>query len=376
VGQGAPRAALLHDFYRELFERARDAIVVFSPTDETVLEVNPRACELYGLPRREFLGMSLQRITHDRARGRGKIRDVLEIGFLDTFESLHYRSDGTPMLVEITASVCRHDGELAILSINRDVTARRASEARERRMIETAAEQGRLVALGELAAGVAHDFNNILQSIQAIGGVALGRDLDPEIRRYFDDIAREGQRAARVVRQVLDFARQTESRIGLVDLRAVVQEAVDVLRNTIGRGYRIELGGTDAASWVHADSVQVQQVLTNLVLNARDALEGRPDPTIYVSVLAAVPEEDTPEGPWVALRVRDHGPGVPLEVRDRIYDPFFTTKAPGRGTGLGLSQVHGIVRQHGGHVRLRSIPGDGAEFTVLLPPAAPPAVPG
>ncbi|HEY2996686.1 MAG TPA: ATP-binding protein [Methylomirabilota bacterium] len=251
----------------------------------------------------------------------------------------------------------------AVLVI-RDVT-------REREGQQVAQRQARLAAVGQLAAGIAHDFNNILMTIVNSADLA---------QRKYDDtafghgrlaiIVEQGERAAALVRQILDFSRQSAPALETVDLAPLLEQTVALLERTLPETIRIVLAPPAGAFVVAADPNQLSQVLTNLAVNARDAmaLGGELRFRLGREQRAEADGESVPgPGAWVTLAVSDSGPGMPPEVRERIFEPFFTTKAPGSGTGLGLSQAYGIVTQHRGHIAVESRTGEGTTFTVYLP---------
>jgi PAS domain S-box-containing protein len=245
----------------------------------------------------------------------------------------------------------------------------------ERRVAEQVQQHARLAAVGELAAGVAHDFNNLLQGIAVIAE-ALGSepDLPESARTDANTIVDQASLGSRVTRQLLDFSRQSPLTRQLIDLEALLREVCPLLHRTLPSRIEfvleVELGGGRAP--VLADPALIQQMVANLVINARDAMPdggrlevwlGTVDPDTDERVLP----DEVNEGRWVEVRVRDTGCGMSREVRERVFEPFFTTKERGAGTGLGLSQVYGIVQQHDGQIVLASEPGQGTEVSVLLP---------
>ena len=233
----------------------------------------------------------------------------------------------------------------------------------------------RMDAVGRLAGGVAHEINNALQAVIGFAGFAL-RDVAPEhpARADLAEVDRAARRAATITQQLLAFGRRQLMRPETLDLNTLVQDFTPVLRQALGPGPRLVIREAAAPIAVVADRGQLEQVLLNLALNARDAMDGRGSLTVRVGRVSASPP-DVPAaaalrpGPYGVLEIIDTGHGMDAATRARVFEPFFTTKEPGSGTGLGLSVVHGIVAQSGGAVRLVSEPGFGAAFTVLLPEA-------
>jgi signal transduction histidine kinase len=242
---------------------------------------------------------------------------------------------------------------------------------REREAQKIAQQQARLASVGQLAAGIAHDFNNILMTIVNSAELAMRRQADaPFVRGRLEVVVAQGERAAMLVRQILDFSRQTPPSLETLDLGALVEQTVSLLERTLPETIRILVESGQGPFIVSADPNQLTQVLTNLAVNARDVmpLGGELRFRLGQDRREGAAEESGPgPGQWVTLSVTDTGEGMPPEVRERVFDPFFTTKAPGRGTGLGLSQAYGIVTEHQGHITVDSRPGEGTTFTLYLP---------
>ncbi len=245
----------------------------------------------------------------------------------------------------------------------RDVTSVRAAQARAQR-------QDRLATVGRSAAGITHDFNNILQAImmavQMLHVKAPGKETELIINQC--------RRAGDMVSRLLDFSRDTPHRPANVDLRRVTEEGVLMIAGTLPASVRLALSLPKQALWCQADATQIQRVVQNLVVNARDAMSKKGG-TLEVR-LRGMPARELPpaastEACWLQLQVSDQGPGIPPAVRDRVFDPFFTTKKPGVGTGLGLVQVQGIVEQHGGHVTIET-DASGTTFSIFLQASDPP----
>ncbi len=272
-----------------------------------------------------------------------------------------------------TQPIGREEGPEGWILQIRDVTWER--EVRQR--MET---QERLAALGQMAAGIAHDFNNLLQSLIASGELLL-MEASPEMPEWATDqlrsIQRQAERTARTIRQLLDFGRQTVSRRQRLDLGALVDDIVRLLRRTMPENIEIRWKRGEKPLVVYADFSQMEQVLTNLLINARDAMPEGGTITISLSEVTFGPGQRPPfsemgGGPWAVLTVEDSGTGIPPDILPRIFEPFFTTKVPGRGTGLGLAQVYGIIRQHEGFIDVVSRVGEFTRFLIYLPALAEP----
>jgi len=245
----------------------------------------------------------------------------------------------------------------------------------EREMQERAQQQDRLAAVGQLAAGVAHDFNNLLTGIIGFAELLeLRGDIPEPAKESLRIIISQGQRAAQLVRQILDFTRKTLVEREPVNLALFLKEAVRALQRTLPEGIRLAPAFEAEDLVVQANLSQLRQALLNLVSNARDALPEGGEVRIGLSRAEVQPGVPPPlpgvkPGDWAVWTVSDTGTGMSPEVMAHIYEPFFTTKGTGRGSGLGLSQVYGIVQQHNGEIGVESAVGEGTSFTIYLPQA-------
>ncbi|MBW3630493.1 MAG: PAS domain S-box protein, partial [Gemmatimonadetes bacterium] len=359
--------------YRGLFENSHDAIVIMAPEGEVVLDVNPRACEVYGIPRDEFIGSSMERVSQDVEAGREKVRRTMELGTSWTFEVVQRRSDGTPLWAEITAAVIDYKGQPAILSVGRDVSERHAAEDALRESQEQLVQAQKMEAVGRLAGGIAHDFNNLLTAIKGFTELLL-LDFDERDPRhpFVTEIQGAANRAAALTRQLLAFSRKQVLQPRVLDLNASVTDIDKMLRRLLGEDIRLETVQEPALGRVKADPSQIEQVLVNLAVNARDAMPNGGRIVIHTRNTELTRElipthSDVGPGSYVCLAVSDNGAGMTPAVLARVFEPFYTTKEKGKGTGLGLSTVYGIVQQSGGFVEVESTVGQGTTFSVYLP---------
>jgi PAS domain S-box-containing protein len=272
------------------------------------------------------------------------------------------------------------DGQvIAGLVVARDVSEQRRHDAVRQALEAQLRQSQKMEAVGRLAGGIAHDFNNILTVITANAEFLL-EALDPADPRHADtvEIRAAAARAAALTRQLLAFSRKQILSPQVLDLNRVVEAVRPMLARLIGEDVRVETRAAPELPAVLADAGQMEQVLLNLAVNARDAMPGggrlcietaecRVDDGTWADAAPDDPRREVPPGAYVTLAMSDTGTGMPPEVAARVFEPFFTTKPLGRGTGLGLSTVYGIVTQSGGHVCVHSVPGEGSTFTLFLP---------
>jgi PAS domain S-box-containing protein len=356
----------------ELLDAVGQAVIA-TDLDGMVTYWNQAAERLYGWRRAEALGRPILELTPvsgglERA---DEILEALRAGKTFTGEVEIQRRDGSTIMAEVTDSPIRDEhGQVAgIIGISTDVSARKRLENELR-------QAQKMEAVGRLAGGIAHDFNNLLTAIR--GHTTFLAEVVPAGSRAAKDVGRieeAVQRAADLTRQLLAFSRRQMLEERVLDLRRVVEDIEPMLRRLVPERIAVGLALGEEPRLVRADVSQLHHVLLNLVVNSVDAItdEGRIDVAVGAATLSreqagAFPWKIEP-GAYASLAVRDTGHGMPHEVQRQIFEPFFTTKPEGRGTGLGLSTVFGIVKQSQGHVVVDSTPGQGSSFTVLLPVA-------
>ncbi|MFZ0980997.1 MAG: PAS domain S-box protein, partial [Candidatus Acidiferrales bacterium] len=367
--------AAREELFELISENAADMIAVVN-ADGTRAYNSPSYERLLGYSPEEMRGTVAFEEIHpdDRAKVIEAAEEAKRSGHGRRVEYRMRHKEGSWVLLESTASVVRDSkGQVQkLVIVNRDIT--------ERKQLEQQLQMAQKVeAIGRLSGGIAHDFNNILGVI--IGYTeALQKRMPPEnaFRDAIDEIQRAAKRAASLTQQLLAFSRNQVLEPKILDLNAVIRDTQKMLASLMGEHIEIALALSDSLGMVKADRTQLEQVILNLNLNARDAMPEGGKLTIETS--NADLEESNPARPaymlpgsYVLLKVTDTGCGMTREVQAHIFEPFFTTKETGKGTGLGLATVYGVVKQTGGYILVDSEPGKGAAFGIYLPLIEAPA---
>ncbi|MGH9943517.1 MAG: PAS domain S-box protein [Pyrinomonadaceae bacterium] len=292
---------------------------------------------------------------------------------------LTHLATGEAVLAEVRAFPvldARTGQPTALAAVCRDLRERRRAEQELAAKDEQLRQSQKMEAVGKLAGGIAHDFNNMMTAVIGYANLTLRRlPTDDPLRRNVQEIIKAAERSAALTRQLLAFSRKQVLQPKAFDLNLTVREMNRLLHRLIGEDVEMV---TTPAPWLHqvmADPGQIEQVIVNLAVNARDAMPGGGRLFIETANVEFDGTEEAAQqfgvspGRYVRLRVTDTGTGMDAETRARIFEPFFTTKEVGKGTGLGLSTVYGIVKQHGGYITVESAPGRGTTFDLYLPPA-------
>jgi len=357
--------------HRNIIENAVEGIFQTTPAGGYV-SVNPALARMYGYEEPSDLIAGVGDIGHqvyvDPHRRTEFKRLMLEHGLVQGFEYQVYRKDGSKIWLSENARAVR-DANGAVLFYEGTVV-----DVTERKQLEDQLRQAqKMEAVGQLAGGIAHDFNNLLMVIHGNAEVMLSRLSPPEaLHKNAHQIMKAAEKAASLTRQLLAFSRRQMLQPRVLDLNSIVADVGKMLPRLIGEDIELRILPHASGGWVKADQSQMEQILLNLAVNARDAMPKGGTLTIetatvdldesYVRQHASIRP-----GPYVILAVSDTGLGMDAETQAHCFEPFFTTKEQGRGTGLGLATVYGVVKQSGGWIWVYSEPGQGTTFKIYLP---------
>ncbi len=351
----------------ELIDLSNDAIVT-ATADRVITSWNVGAEKLYGWSKAEAVGKVLGSLLQTDPQVSTEFAATLREKLRWEGELVQRRRDGSTVTVD-SRQVLQLDASGApagILEINRDITTHKQLEEQLR-------QSQKLDCIGQLAGGVAHDFNNLMTIVSGYAGMAM-EDLPPvhPLRDSLQEIQEAATRATALTRQLLTFSRREMQSAANIDLNEVVLGMEKILRRCIGEDVVLTLSLDSVPATVHADRGHIEQVILNLAINARDAMPGGGNvlveaSKVYVDASYAEQHLSLKPGSYVLLAVNDTGTGMSAEVRRQCFEPFFTTKEAGKGTGLGLSTVYGIVKQSEGAIFVYSEPGCGSAFKIFLP---------
>lgn len=364
--------------YREIFDGSEDVLLVLDPETGEIVDANLAVERVFGQPRAAVLGRGLDELLRE---GEADEEDDQRAGRLlpyvrgarqepRTFLTRGRGGSGEPLVGELALRSARIGETERVLAALRDVSARHQAERERAELEEQLRQSQKIEALGQLVGGVAHDFNNLLQVIRSANELATRSPDFPAAKQHLEASQEAVLRAADLVAKLLAFSRRSPLEAELHDLNALVAELLDLLRRVIGPGVELAFEPCPAALPVRVDRRAIEQVLTNLCLNARDAMPEAGRIEIRCELIEASEDAESSlalAGRRARLRVRDEGVGMDEATRRRMLEPFFTTKGEGKGTGLGLSVVYGILRAHGGALEVETQVARGTTVDVLLP---------
>ena len=353
--------------YRTIFEQSKDAIVVTTP-EGILLDINPAGLQLFGYnSREEALKLDIASNVYVSPYGRTAFRTALERqGYVSDYELRLKTKRGEVLTVLVTSNLSKNDaGVINFQTIIRDVSE-------QRKLQQQLLQAQKMEAVGQLAGGIAHDFNNILSAITGYGYLIqtkLPRE-DP-MRADVEQILESANRAAEVTHSLLAFSRKQIMNPVPVDMNELIKKMVKLLSRLIGEDVEVITTLTDEDVICRVDASQIEQILINLATNARDAMPegGRlslKTEIVHIDENFIASHGFGKSGAYVSISVSDTGTGMDHDATSKIFEPFFTTKEVGKGTGLGLAMVYGIIKQHEGYIVVNSELGRGSTFQIYL----------
>lgn len=350
----------------ELFQNANDGIIIMDETG-SIITANQKACEIYGYNVDELFGKNVNVLESEKTRKLWQERLVrLLRGDSLLFETEYYKRDGTKVYLEISARAINLDDRLLIQSFQRDITEKK-------RLHSMLLHSQKMESIGTLAGGIAHDFNTILTSVYGYAELILASEaVSPEAEKMLRTISSAAKQGSDMTSKLLSFARKREIELKPFSINMTVKETVDIVSSMIPASISLRTTLNDTLPEIEGDSEQIKQVIMNLIINARDAMPDGGELMLETGLVELrngvlhIPA-DVRKGQYLYLNVRDTGIGIPEESINRIFEPFYTTKGYGRGTGLGLAMAYGIIKEHGGYIAVDSKKGHGSAFSIYLP---------
>ncbi|MCP5103530.1 MAG: PAS domain S-box protein [bacterium] len=363
--------------YRALFDQAGDAIFIID-LDGTIRDANPQGCKLLDYTKEELLKRHHLECVHSSQRvdSEHKAIGLLAGEKYVSYEKELIRKSGETIPVEINVTIVSdQDGTPKYYqSIIRDITERKRMEAEKKELEEQLFQSQKMESIGRLAGGIAHDFNNILTGIMGYAELLKMRSFKPGTKEghAVDVIIKSTTRAADLTKQLLGFARGGKYNPVPLKINDIIKDSVKVSGKIFEKNIVLTYDLTENINTIEADKHQMGQVLTNLIINARDAMPNGGNliiktENIFLTENYSGKFPEIQPGNYIRISITDTGTGMSKEIKKHIFEPFFTTKEEGRGTGLGLATVYGIVKSHHGHIAVYSEPGEGTTFTLYFP---------
>lgn len=361
--------------YRALFSGATEGILVIDIESRQVRHANAAICRMLGYTETELVGLSVKKIIPQQDLSRVMEQFDLSVrGAKTHFTDVPSRhKDGTVIPVIISTAAIPIDNRPCLVVFIKDISGLRQLETERKDLEDQLRQAQKLEAIGRLAGGIAHDFNNIIHAIKGFTSLAERNINDaPKIGEYLSSLHRLSDRASHLTRQLLAFSRKQALTPEVVDLNEFLEEELKILRRMLGEDITIRFTPGPTIGHLMVDRGQLSQILINLAVNSRDAMPEGGEFSIQTTdadldTLPAADSAGVSTGQYVRISISDTGCGMDVQTLENIFDPFFTTKKIGEGTGLGLSTVHGIIKQHRGNILVESKSDEGTTFTIYLP---------
>jgi PAS domain S-box-containing protein len=351
----------------ELFENANDGIILMD-TAGRILDLNQKACKIHGYSKEELKGKNIEILESTKNTRLWKKRmELLLKGEPLVFETEHLRKDGGRIFLEVSSKAIEAEGNLIIQSFQRDITEKRIFQ---KQLIQSQ----KLETIGRMISGIAHDFGNMLSTISSYARMlSMDNGLPGDALHKVKIIDYATTRANNLINQLLNISRKDTPVLQPVYINSLIEDTVGLLDRTFDEGIEIKMQLSDNIPLIRCDSNQIEQVLMNLIMNAKDAITPPGEITIKTSVISFQDESNlflplsASEDYYLLIEISDTGKGIPEKDLNKIFDPFFTTKEEGKGTGLGLSVVWRIISSHHGYINVKSRVEKGTVFSVYLP---------
>jgi PAS domain S-box-containing protein len=358
--------------FRSILDNIRTGIIIVAISDQKIVYINPTAAEMIGTSAGEIIGSPCNAYF---CTAKDRQCPVIHHGReIDSSEETLKTRDGRLMLILKTVTRTIYGGRECLLESFFDLSAQKTAEEEKTSLENQLVQAQKMEALGTLAGGIAHDFNNILSAIIGYTELCFLELDDPAhpVHRKLKSMLHAGNRAKELVSQILTFSRMEDHLLTPVCIAPIVEEALKLLKASLPANIELKQHIT-SQQLVMADPSQVHQVILNLCTNAYHAMEANGGlltislAPILLDETTSIPHTNLPPGTYLELTVEDTGSGISQSVLDNIFDPYFTTKDKGKGTGLGLAVVHGIVKSHGGAITVESRVGEGTAVHLFLP---------
>lgn len=366
--------------FSAIYDAISDAVVLVD-IDRQIIQTNPAFISQFGYSSEELKGHTTQMLyaNPDEYWKQGKERYNSNVHSKTSIYKVEYRrKDGSTFPSEtLGGAITLEDGiQIGYIGIIRDISGRILAEKQEQQLQQRLQQSQKIEAIGQLTGGIAHDFNNILASIlgySELSMMALEKYNDENLNDYIQQINLAGERARDLVAQMLAFSRSNPGEPQRIELPDLIKEVVSLLRPTIPTSIELLTEIDEQAPPVLMDNTQMHQMLMNLCINARDSMKNDGTLTIKLSYVSNADDictscKDIIKGEYVKLSIKDTGGGIKPEILDTIFEPFVSTKEVGKGTGMGLSVVHGILHKHNSHIVVESELNSGSSFHLFIPP--------